>query len=52
MRDAKGSRKEIQNKNICIEIKRMWNMKLIIIAVINGATRVTTKGLKKIWKPY
>jgi hypothetical protein len=25
----------------------MWNMKLMIILVINGATRIVTKGLKK-----
>jgi len=25
----------------------MWNMKRMIIPVINGATRIVTKGLKK-----
>jgi c-di-GMP-binding flagellar brake protein YcgR len=44
---AKGSRKEIQYKSKCIKIQRMCNMKLIIIPVINGATRILTKGLKK-----
>ena len=31
----------------CLEIKRMWNMKCIIIPVVTGATGIVTKGLKK-----
>jgi hypothetical protein len=27
----------------------MWNMKCFVIPVIIGATRIATKGLKKIW---
>ena len=29
------------------EVQGMWNMKRMIIPVINGATRIVTKGLKK-----
>jgi hypothetical protein len=46
-RHTKESRKETQYKSTCREIQRMWNMKLMIIPVINGATRIVTKGLKK-----
>ena len=30
-----------------VEIQRMWHMKRMIVAVITGATRMVTKGLKK-----
>ena len=44
---AKGSRKEIKYKSLCIKIQRMCNMKCMIIPVIIGATRIVTKGLKE-----
>jgi hypothetical protein len=44
---AKGSREEIKYNSLCIEIKRMRNMKCMIISVIIGATGIVTKGLKK-----
>jgi hypothetical protein len=34
-------------KGLCIEIKRMWNLKCMIIPVLNGATGRTLEGLKK-----
>ena len=44
---AKGSRKEVKCKSLCIERKRMWNMKCMIIPVIIGASGIITKGLRK-----
>ena len=32
---------------LCLEIQRMWNLKCKIIPVINGATELVTKGLRK-----
>jgi hypothetical protein len=44
---AKGSRKEIKYKTLCIEIQRMWNIRYMVIPVIIGATGIVTKGLMK-----
>ena len=30
-----------------MKVQRMWNMKLMIISVMNEATGIVTKGLKK-----
>jgi hypothetical protein len=35
------------NWSHCIDIKRMWNMKCMIIPGVTGATRIVTKWLKK-----
>jgi hypothetical protein len=40
------------NNNLSIEIRRMWNMKCIVIPATIGATGTVTEGLKKIWKQY
>jgi hypothetical protein len=50
--DRNIMRKEVQSKllveykSLCIEIKRMWNMKRTIIPAVIGATGIVTKGLK------
>ena len=49
--DRNGKRKEAEKqlkyKSLCIEIQQMWNMKCMIIPVINGAKGVVTKDLRK-----
>jgi hypothetical protein len=42
--DNKG---KLKHKSLCLEVKRLWNLKCKIIPVIIGATRIVTKGLKK-----
>jgi hypothetical protein len=42
-RHTKGSRKETKT----LEIQRMWNMKYVYIPVVNGATGIVTRGLRK-----
>ena len=44
---CKGSGKEVKYKSLCIEIKRMWNLKCTIIPLIIGATGIVTRSLKK-----
>jgi len=44
---AKGSRKEVKCKSLCIEIKRMWYTKCAIIPVTTGTTGIVKKGLRK-----
>ena len=44
---AKGSKKEVKNKSLCIEIQRMWNLKCTIIPIIIGATGIVTRSLRK-----
>ena len=44
---AKGSGKEVKIQELCIEIKRMWNLKCTIVPVIIGATGIVTRSIKK-----
>jgi hypothetical protein len=43
----KEAEKEIKYKSLCIEIRRMRNMKCMIIPVVIGATGIVTRGLRK-----
>ena len=39
--------KTLKYKSLCIEIKRMWNLKRTIIPAINGDTGIVTRSLRK-----
>jgi hypothetical protein len=43
----KESEKTLKYMSLYTEMQQLWNMKLMIIPVIIGATRIVTKGLKK-----
>jgi len=43
----KEAEKKLKYKSLCIEIKRMWNLKCTIILVIIGATGIVTRSLRK-----
>jgi hypothetical protein len=43
----KKAEKKLKYKSLCIEIKRMWNLKCTIISVITGATGMVTRSLRK-----
>jgi hypothetical protein len=43
----KKAEKMLKDKCLCIEIKRMWNLKCTIIPVIIGATGIVTRSLRK-----
>jgi len=43
----KEAEKKLKYKSLCIEIKRMWNLKCTIIPVIIGATGIVTRSLQK-----
>jgi len=43
----KEAEKKLKCKSLCIEIQRMWNLKCTIIPVIDGATGIVTRNLKK-----
>jgi hypothetical protein len=45
--EQKEADKKLKYKSLCMEIKRVWNMKCKIIPVITGATGIVIKGLKK-----
>ena len=38
---------KLKCKTLCIEIKRMWNLKCTIIPIIIGATGIVTRSLRK-----
>jgi hypothetical protein len=39
--------KKLKYKTLSTEVQRMWNMKCLVIPVVNGATGIVTEGLKK-----
>ena len=43
----KEAEKKLKYKSLCIQIKRMWNLKCMIIAIIIGATGIVTRSLRK-----
>ena len=43
----KDAEKKLKYKSLCIEIRRMWNMKCTIVPVIIGATGIVTRRLRK-----
>jgi len=43
----KEAEKKLKYKSLCIEIKRVWNLKCTIVLVIIGATGIVTRSLKK-----
>ena len=43
----KEDEKELEYKNLSVEIQRMWNVKFFHIPVITGAIGIVTKELKK-----
>jgi len=43
----KEAEKKLKYKSLCIEIKRMWNLKYTIIPVINGANGIVTRSLRE-----
>jgi hypothetical protein len=44
---TKGSEKKLKYKSLWTETQQMWNMKYIIIPMVNGATGIVTRGLRK-----
>ena len=44
---AKEAEKKLKYKSVYIEMQRMWNLKYAIIPVINGATGIVTRILRK-----
>jgi len=43
----KEAEKKLKYKSLRIEIQRMWNLKCTTIPVINGATGIVTRSLRK-----
>ena len=43
----KEAENKLKSKSLCIEVQRMWNLKCTIVPVINGATGIVTRSLKK-----
>jgi hypothetical protein len=43
----KEAKKKLNYKGLCIEIKRMWNLKCTIIPIVTGATGIVTRSFKK-----
>jgi hypothetical protein len=45
--EQKEAEKKLKCKSLCIEMQRMWNVKCTIVPVVNGATGIVTRSLKK-----
>ena len=45
--DHRINLKEYEKKEKCLELKKLWNMKVTIVPVVNGAFGTITKGLLK-----
>jgi len=43
----KEAEKKLKYKSLCIEIKRMWNLKSTIVPATIGATGIVTRSLRK-----
>ena len=43
----KEAEKKLKYNSLFIEIKRMWNLKCMIIPIIIGATGIVTRSLRK-----
>jgi len=43
----KEAEKKLKYKSLCMEIKRMWNVKYTIVPVISGVTGIVTRSLRK-----
>ena len=43
----KEGEKKLKYKSLCIEIQQMWNLKCTIVPVINGATGIVRRSLRK-----
>jgi len=43
----KEAEKKLKYKSLCIEIKRMWNLKCTIVPVIIGPTGIVKRSLRK-----
>jgi len=46
----KEAEKKLKYKCLYIEMQRIWNMKCTIVPVINGATGIVTRSLRKIFE--
>jgi len=44
--------KKMKWKNLCVEIKRMWNMKCVTVPIIIGTIGVVTKVYRKTGKSW
>ena len=43
----KEAEKKLKYKSLCIEIRRMWNLKCTIVPGITGATGIVTRSLRE-----
>jgi len=43
----KEAEKKLKYNSLCIEMRRMWNLKCTVVPVITGATGIVTRGLRE-----